>query len=187
MKAICVAGSPNHLAWSRRLLREVTDGLAERGWDTDVLDLRDLKLPLLDVQSYQSLDPYPDPVVQDWRNRVAAADAVVLSTPVHHASYSGLLKCALDFLVADAFAGRAVGLLSNGGAARGATLGCEHLRSVVKALGGWPVPTQVATCAQDFDAETRTLSNRALIRRCGALCDELTQFTRAMRPPRTDA
>lgn len=180
MKAICVSGSPSATAGSHRLLTSVIEALTERGWEIDLIRLREFPLPPLDVPAYY-VDPYPDAAVQQWRSRVGAADAVVLATSVHHASFSGLLKYALDFLTADAFVNKPVTLLANGGAARGATIGCEHLRTVVKALGGWAGPTQIASSPQDFDAETGELSNKALLRRCQSVAEELTMFTRAFR------
>lgn len=182
MKVLCIAGSPSPAAWSYQLLKAVMDTLAERGAEIDLLDLRTVEVPLLDTVAYNANLPFAHATGRDLRARVATADAVVLSTSVHHASYSGLLKSALDHLAADAFVDKAVGLLANAGAARGATIACEHLRSVVKAMGGWSTPTQVATSSSDFDAEARTLTSAAMQRRCAVLGDELCRFTSAMRP-----
>lgn len=185
MRVICISGSPNPAAWSRRLLGNVEEALVQRRCAVDHMDLRELCLPMLDVVAYHADAPYPHPGGRDLRDRVARADAVVLATPVHHSSYSGVLKNALDHLPGDAFQGRAVGLLSNGGAAHGATIACEHLRSVVKAMGGWAVPTQVSTSEDDFDPQTGHLTARGPLRRCQKLCDELVSFTRAMAEMRT--
>lgn len=113
---------------------------------------------------------------------VLAADAIVLGTPVHHASFSGLLKSALDLLQADAFDTKAIGLVANAGGTKGSTIACEQLRTVVKALGGWPVPTQLVTSAGDFDAERTTLTGAAPLRRCVELADQMLAFTKGMRP-----
>jgi azobenzene reductase len=180
VRVVCISGSPNPTAWSRALLGEVVGILEQRGCVVDLADLRELALPMVDVRAYHAEGPYAHPAGRALRARVAAADAVVLATPVHHSSYAGVLKNALDHLSGDAFEGRAVGLLSNGGAAHSATIACEHLRSVVKAMGGWAVPTQVATSEDDFDPQTRRLVGRVPRRRCEALCDELLLFTRAM-------
>jgi NAD(P)H-dependent FMN reductase len=184
VRILCVSGSPSPAAWSRRLLSEVALNLAGRGCDVDELDLRELPLPMLDTVAYAAGGDHPDPAGREWRARVAAADGAVLATSVHHASYAGLLKSALDHLEADAFAGKPVALVANAGAARGATVACEHLRAVVKALSGWATPSQIATTSSDFDPDTGRLLTPALLRRSDALCEELVGFVRAFAPAR---
>ncbi|MEV7978489.1 NAD(P)H-dependent oxidoreductase [Streptomyces sp. NPDC086519] len=184
MRIVCISGSPSPSAWSRQLLSAVADTLVARGCEVDMLDLRELPLPLLDTVAYDAGGGHPHPAGRELRARVAEADGVVLATSVHHASYSGLLKSALDHLEADAFVRKPVGLIANAGAQRGATIACEHLRSVVKALSGWATPTQVASAASDFDPQTRQLRTGSLIRRCQAMSDELVTFVGAMTAPR---
>jgi NAD(P)H-dependent FMN reductase len=177
---LCVSGSPSPASWSRRLLSVVGDALARRGCAVDTLDLREVSFPPLDTVAYDAGGEYPHPAGQRLRDRVMAADGIVLATSVHHASYSGLLKTALDHLEADAFRYRPVALVANAGAPRGATIACEHLRSVVKAMSGWATPTQVASAPSDFDRETGLLRSGSLRRRCEAVADELVLFAGAM-------
>src|SRR5512146_2404284 len=136
MRILSVSGSPSPTSWSRRLLSVVNDALVRRGCDVDVIDLREMGFPPLDTVAYHGGGAYPHPAVQELRARVRAADGVVLATSVHHSSFSGLLKTALDYLEADAFECRPVGLVANAAGTRGATIACEHLRSVVKAMSG---------------------------------------------------
>jgi FMN reductase len=66
---------------------------------------------------------------------VAAADVVVLATPLYKVAYSGLLKCFLDLLPRDAFAGKWVWPLATGGSAAH-LLAIDHaLRPVLDSLG----------------------------------------------------
>ncbi len=183
---LCISGSPSPASWSRRLLAVVGGALARRGCEVDLLDLRELAFPLLDTVAYDAGGPYPHPAGQLLRDRVAAADGIVLATSVHHASYSGLLKTALDHLTADAFARRPVALVANAAVPRGATIACEHLRSVVKAMAGWATPTQVASAPSDFDKETGKLKPGSLPRRCQAMADELVMFAGAMAAARPE-
>lgn len=53
-----------------------------------------------------------DPVVREAVQDVAAADGVVLLTPIYKAGASGLLKVFLDLLPQHAFAGRTVLLMA---------------------------------------------------------------------------
>lgn len=183
---LCVSGSPSSTSWSRRLLSVAGDALTRRGCDVDVVDLREVAFPVLDTVAYHAGGTYPHPAVQELRTRVMAADGIVLATSVHHASYSGLLKSALDHLEADAFEYRPVALIANAAVTRGATIACEHLRSVVKAMSGWATPTQVASAPSDFDRETGELKAGSLKRRCEAMADELVLFAGALAAARAE-
>jgi NAD(P)H-dependent FMN reductase len=180
VRVVCLSGSPAVRSGSRRLLLAVADELAERGCDVDLVDVRDLALPAVDVASYLSLDPYPVPAGEELRRRVAQAATIVLATPVHHASFSGVLKNALDFLVPDALAGKAVGLLASADSPLGGGTACEHLRTVVRAMSGWAAPTQIISVPADFQDPSNRLAPQ-LAGRIDALCEELTTFARAMR------
>jgi NAD(P)H-dependent FMN reductase len=187
MRILAVSGSPSPTSWSRRLLSVVEDALVRRGCAVDVIDLREVTFPALDTIAYHGGGKYPHPVVRELRSRVSAADGIVLATSVHHSSYSGLLKTALDYLAADAFEYRPVALIANAAGPRGATIACEHLRSVVKALSGWATPTQVASAPADFDRETGELKTSSLKRRCEAVADEVVVFAGALATTRTAA
>jgi NAD(P)H-dependent FMN reductase len=179
VRVMCVAGSPAARSGSRQLLLAVAEELVRRGCDIDLVDLRDLALPAVDVTSYLSMEPYPVPAGEELRRRVAQAATVVLATPVHHASFSGVLKNALDFLLPDALAGKAVGLLASADSPLGGGTACEHLRTVVRAMSGWAAPTQIISIPADFqDPSTRITSQ--LSGRIDALCDELMTFAQAM-------
>jgi NAD(P)H-dependent FMN reductase len=182
VKAICVVGSPAVRSRTGTATRQVADLLTQRGFDVTLVNLADRGLPHTDPETYWSGDPHPMAAVRAFVAAVLDADAVVLGTPVQHASYSGLLKSAIDLLPDNAFADKAVGLVANAGGQRGSTIACEHLRSVVKALGGWSVPTQVTTNEVDFGADGALVAGGPL-RRCAELADQILAFTKAMRPP----
>lgn len=112
-------------------------------------------------------------------------DAVVLASPVHHASYSGLLKLALDEVPGDWLADTAVGLLAHGSGPRTGGVVCEHLRTVARALGGWVAPTQIAACPADFAPAPHGAPgpDASLLRRCDALAAELHRCATMLRTP----
>ena len=182
MKAICLIGSPAPRSRTGITVRQVADLLVQRGFDTEVVNLAERGLPHTDPDSYWSEEPHPVASVREFIESVLRADAVVLGTPIQHAGYSGLLKSAIDLLPAVAFTYKAIGLVANAGGPRGSTIACEHLRTVVKALGGWPVPTQVTTSSGDFDDGPTTLTAAAPTRRCEEMAEEILVFTKAMRP-----
>lgn len=75
-------------------------------------------------------EPLPAEVIV-WR-AIAAADAVVISTPEYAHGLPGSFKNALDWLVSDpAFAGKPVALLS---AERGSTWAADSLREILRTM-----------------------------------------------------
>jgi FMN reductase len=76
-----------------------------------------------------------DPAVADVVAAVAAADGVIVASPVYKAAYSGVLKTFLDLLPQSALAGKAVLPLLTGGAPVHALAVDYALRPVLAALG----------------------------------------------------
>lgn len=86
--------------------------------DVDVVDLRELALPLHDEPAHPRLGQYEGEPALAWSVRVAAADGFVFVMPEYNHSYSAPLKNALDYLHAE-WAGKPVGLVSYGGLSGG--------------------------------------------------------------------
>jgi NAD(P)H-dependent FMN reductase len=133
---VALCGSLGDDSATRVALLRTLEAAERAGATTDLLDLRTFDLPTFD----------PDEEAQgdgpELTERVRAADAVVLGSPMYHGSYSSPLKTALDYCSFDEFEGKTVGLLAvSGGGFPTPTL--EHLRSVTRALGAWTVPHQV--------------------------------------------
>ncbi|MEV7320791.1 NAD(P)H-dependent oxidoreductase [Streptomyces sp. NPDC093970] len=70
---------------------------------------------------------------------LAAADGLVIATPVYKASYSGLLKAFLDVLPRRGLAGKAVLPLATGHMASHGVLLHEALRTVLRSMGATAV------------------------------------------------
>lgn len=127
--SLLIAGSPTGASRSAALLDAAGITLRDEGFRLDRLALRELPShALLHAQA-------DDPVLRQALARVAAADVVVLATPLYKVAYSGLLKCFLDLLPRDAFAGKWVWPLATGGSAAH-LLAIDHaLRPVLDSLG----------------------------------------------------
>ncbi|MGK5731076.1 NADPH-dependent FMN reductase [Streptomyces sp. URMC 124] len=185
-RALCVAGSPSAGSHTRALVGHIGGLLEQRGFAGGLADLAVLGLPPSHPDHYWSEAPHPVGQAREFIEAVLGSDALVLGTPVYHSGYSGLLKSAVDLLPSDAFAGKAVGLVSHASGPRGSATACEQLRQVVKALGGWAVPMQVSTVSADFapaaGGQQRVLDATGPVHaRCVELADQLAAFTRAMR------
>lgn len=86
-----ISGSLRRDSYNRKLLHE-----AARHFDSDSFVEADLRLPLYDGD-LETAEGIPAPV-QRLADRIAAADAVVISGPEYNKSISGVLKNALDWV-----------------------------------------------------------------------------------------
>ncbi len=102
------------------------------------------------------------PDVLRLRCDLRAAQGIILGTPEYHASFSGVLKNALDLMGFDEFEGKMLGLVGVSGGRLG---GDGRRRSTLeqpahgrpRALHAWVIPEQVsvAEARQAFDAAGR--------------------------------
>lgn len=116
---LVLAGSPS--AGSRTVALTETLGarLREQGHAVRVVPIRDL--PAAALLGADTQDPAIAGVLAD----VAAADGVVVASPVYKAAYSGVLKVFLDLLPRSALAGKVVLPLLTGGS-QAHTLALDH-------------------------------------------------------------
>ena len=119
------------------------DRLARRGAEIDRLWIRDLPAqPLLHAQ-------WSHPAIERAIARVAAAQVVVVATPVYKAAYAGLLKVFLDLLAQDGLRGKAVLPLATGGSPHHMLALDYALRPVLQSLAARQIlPGVYATDAQ---------------------------------------
>jgi len=127
-----------------RLAAEVVEALEDV--EVTQVELRGLAHQLTD----QLLTGFPGPELAAAEAAVAAADGLVVVTPVFSASYSGLFKTFFDVLPPGALDGTPVLLAATAGTARH-SLVIEHaLRPLFSHLRAVPVPTGVFAATDDF-------------------------------------
>jgi NAD(P)H-dependent FMN reductase len=139
------------------------------GATTELVDLREYELPPRDGDDADAGD------APALRERVAAADAVLLGSPVYHGSYASPLKTALDYCGFDEFEGTTVGLLAVAGGSH-PTPALEHMRSVARAVGAWTLPLQVGIGNAGSTFERGELVDAALAERVDRLGEELVAY-----------
>ena len=112
-KIIGLGGSLRRASYNGALLRLAAE-LAPAGCQLEIASIREI--PLYDAD----LDGQPAAVV-DLKEKIAAADGLLLATPEYNYSVPGVLKNAIDWLSRPAkeiprvFGGRAVGVIGAGG------------------------------------------------------------------------
>ena len=95
---------------------------------------------------------FPSEPLQAGIERIAAADAVIASTPVYKAGISGLFKWFVDLLDDDLLIAKPVLLAATAGSARHALVADEQLRSLFAYMRALTVPTSVFAAPEDWRA-----------------------------------
>ncbi len=157
---IHVVGIPGSLrqgSYTRMAVNVALRGAAENGASVDLIDLGPYSLPL--SNGSKDAKDYP-PSLVELRERVRAANGVVLGTPEYHGSYSGVLKNALDLMGFEEFEGKMIGLVGVSGGAMGAFDALNGLRNIGRALHSWVIPEQaaIAEAWKVFDSDGKMKS-----------------------------
>ena len=150
VKVVGIVGSLRTDSYSALALTEAINRVKDLGAEVEILDLREMTLPFCDGGS-----EYPDyPDVEVLRDKVKAADGLILATPEYHGSVSGVLKNALDLMSFEHISGKVAGLISVlGGQSNSNAL--NDLRIIVRWVHGFVIPEQIAVgqAWQAFDSE----------------------------------
>jgi FMN reductase len=139
-KILAIAGSPTHPSRTYELLEQAAKRLTAAGFDVDIVSARDVPAEDLVFGKWDS------PALEPIKAMLAAADGVIISTPIYKASYTGLLKAFLDLWPQKALAGKVVLPLATAGTIAHllaieyslkpvlAELGARHINSTVYAV-----------------------------------------------------
>ena len=142
MKIVGLGGSLASESGSRAALATGLTGVEEAGAETELLDLRELDLPMY------SSETEPTENVIRMVGIMESADGLLWSSPLYQGSISGSFKNALDWLHLPTgnvyLTDKVIGLIS----VAGGTHGLQAINTMefsVRALRGWAVPLVVAT------------------------------------------
>jgi chromate reductase, NAD(P)H dehydrogenase (quinone) len=176
---IAFAGSLRKNSFNRGLLRAAAD-LLSGDVSLEIVEISEIPLFNKDIE-----DPFPEPV-QIFRDKVQAADALLIATPEYNHSISGVLKNAIDWgsRAPNVFSGKPLAILGAGGHF-GTTRAQYHLRQVATALNMFAV---TAPQVLVFDAKSKFDANgnlqdektREFIEK---LLDALLDLTRRLKTP----
>jgi len=112
--------------------------------------------------------------VSDYRNKVESSEGYVLLTPEYHGTMSSTMKLQLDWLGKEQVGGKAFALVSMlGGVSNTSSL--NHMRHVVRWLGGWCTPEQVAIPGGRSYLSDDEISDEGLSERLDNVLDSLTR------------
>ena len=114
---------------------------AHGGFDVELVDLRDVGLPLFDEPNHPRLKQYEHEHTKRWSAKVAAADAFIFVTPEYNHGTPPSFINALDYLVHE-WAHKPVGFVSYGGPA-GGTRAVQMVKPMLAALKMVPLMESV--------------------------------------------
>lgn len=139
LRVVALGGSLSERSSSLLALHVAAQGAREASADVDMFAVRDLDLPLF------APDEEPPPSARRLADAVAAADAMLWSSPMYHGSVSGSFKNAIDWLqlLVDRdppyLTDKIIGLISTAGGVQGLQA-INTMEFIVRALRGWAVP-----------------------------------------------
>ena len=138
-KIVGIIGSLRQDAYSGLTMQSAMRRVKGLDATAEILDLREMKLPFCNGGS-----EYPDfPDVTILRDKVKAADGLILATPEYHGSMNGVLKNALDLMSFERLSGKVTGSIGVlGGQSNSNAL--NDLRIVVRWIHGWGWHGQLA-------------------------------------------
>jgi FMN reductase len=146
MKIVGLGGSLAAGSKSRVALATGLVGAEEAGAETDLLDLRELDLPMY------SSETEPTENVIRMVGILESADGLLWSSPLYQGSISGSFKNALDWLHLPSgtvyLTDKVIGLISVAGGTHGLQA-INTMEFCVRALRAWAVPLVVATARAD--------------------------------------
>lgn len=137
IKVVGISGSLREGSHTRSIVELALRGAAETGAKVSLLDLSSYDLVFNDVSTESSSG------VLRLRQDVASAHGIILGTPEYHASFSGILKHALDLMGFSEFEGKMIGLVSVSGGRTGGLMALNSLRTICRSMHAWVVPNQV--------------------------------------------
>jgi NAD(P)H-dependent FMN reductase len=166
---VAVCGSLRDDSYTRIAVGHALAAAADRGAETELLDLREFELPAYDPDDRDAGD------ADRLRERICRADSVLLGTPMYHGSYAAPLKNALDYCGFDEFDNTTVGLLGVSGGGFPITA-LDHLRAVCRALNAWVLPYQAAVPNSGDQFEDGAFVNGDLENRVSVLGERAVEY-----------
>jgi NAD(P)H-dependent FMN reductase len=163
---------------SHKIAHHLDSALRQRGVTTDLIDLAENPLPILEERAGRS--PQLQARIDGLSARLHRADAMVFVTPEYHGSFSGVLKNALDYFWEE-FSKKPIGVVAVSTGRLGGINASTQLQHVVLSLGGFALPTKLLVPeVQNVFDESLQIKNEPLVKTAARFLDEYLWFARAI-------
>lgn len=146
-RIVAFAGSCRSASLNRKLLAAAVAMAQEAGAEVDVIELAELPMPIFD----EDLEAQGTPEnVTAFKERLKAADGILIASPEYNSSYPALVKNVIDWATRPAageamlaaFSGKACGLLAASPGALGGIRMLPQLRLLLSNISVLVVPAQ---------------------------------------------
>lgn len=94
MRVLAFSGSLRTGSWNTKLVQLAVKELESRGVKVDLWDFKAANIPIYDPDTS---DTNPPPAMVDFKQRVRAADGLLIASPEYNYSIPGALKNLIDF------------------------------------------------------------------------------------------
>lgn len=182
MNCLLIAASHRPASLNRTLTRHAAPLLEAEGFAVDAPDYTAFDLPLFnDADRERGIVP---PALDGIAQRMAAADALVISSPEYNWSYPGSLKNLIDwvsYLSPCPLARKSALLMSATPSRRGGVMGLAHLQTPLEAIGMYVFPTSflLADAHLAFDAAGE-FTDAAQKKRLSSIIHDFSAFANAL-------
>lgn len=178
MKIAIILGSARKGRESHKVAYFLESQLKRGNVQTDVIDLAEHQLPLLEDKTGASRGV--ELMVKDISIRLDQADGIILVSPEYHGSFSGVLKNALDYFWGE-FQRKPVGVATVSAGRLGGINASTQLQHVILSLGAYPLPLKflVAEVHKVFD-ESLTPVNEGITLSATGFLKEFLWFAEAI-------
>lgn len=164
MKILGFAGSLRTEAWSKKVIKTTLKLAEELGAETEYLDLKDLDIPLYDAD----LEPNYPKGPQTFKDKIRAANAILICSPEYNWASPGVLKNAINWASRpygnSALEGKLVGLMSSSPGRYGGARALIDLRMSLAETGAWVYPPtlSISEANQVFDEKGNIIDERLI-------------------------
>ncbi len=145
-RIVAFAGSARKDSFNKKLIRLAARAAEAAGAQVTLLDLRDYPMPLYDGD-LEAAEGIPEPA-RRFKQALIDHDGFLISSPEYNSSISPALKNAIDWASrpapAEAYQGKAAGLMAASPGALGGLRGLVHVRSILGNIGVLVIPDQIA-------------------------------------------
>ncbi|MEJ2738327.1 MAG: NAD(P)H-dependent oxidoreductase [Dehalococcoidia bacterium] len=160
IKILSFAGSLRKGSYNKALLYAASESVPA-GTNLEIFDLNGIPLFNQDLES-----SFPE-IVTGFKNKIRAADALLIATPEHNFSIPGVLKNAIDWASRphgdNSFEGKPVAIMSASTGMLGGSRAQYHLRQSFVFLDMYPINKPeifVSFASKKFDSEGRLTDSK---------------------------
>jgi NAD(P)H-dependent FMN reductase len=174
-----IAGSTRRDRQSIKVARFVLAKLRQRtGVETELLDLLEYNFPMMEERLHRRDDPPPR--LQEYADKIARADSLIIVTPEYNNGYPGVLKNALDYLLPE-YERKPIGIVTVSAGGFGGINCLAQLRLVTLGMGAFPIPENLSVSrVHDSFKEDGTPNDPSYEKRAAGFLDEVLWFTEAI-------